>query len=142
VIRMKQHRNAEAAELLGRALKSSPNDSSAWGNLGNALRRMSRFAEAEQAYRRALSLVPSNALLWRNTGRFLREIGRFADSQKCLERAVALSDSYEAHCSLAFLLLQSGELARGWKEYRWRDGRPDEAAPAALHAALSAGAPI
>ena len=142
VVRMRQHRNAEAAEHFGRALASSPGDAAAWGNLANAMRRMGRYVEAEQAYRRALSLAPSNALLWRNTGRFLREAGRFAEAQQCLERAVALAGSPEAHRSLAFVLLQSGDFARGWKEYRWRDGPPDETAEAALRAAIAAATPI
>lgn len=142
VVRMQQHRNAEAAEHFSRALASSPADPAAWGNFANALRRLGRFHEAEQAYRRALSISPRNAVLWRNTGRFLREAGRLAESRECLERAVALSDSHEAHHSLAFLLLQSGDLARGWKEYRWRDGKPDENADAEVRTAISQGAPI
>ena len=134
---------AEARECFRKCIALSPADGQAWSNLGNALRRAGDHAGAESAYREAIARSPALATAWQNLGNALREQGRLGEARSSLEEAVRLSDAPEAHLSLAFTLLVSGDIDAAWPEYAWRHGtRPDASARDDLRSAIASGPAI
>jgi len=76
---------------------------------------------ALQSYREALGLDPdllkarfNLATAWRETGRFAEALQGFGE---VIRRAPGHAD---AHWNLAVLLLLTGDLASGWREFPWR----------------------
>ncbi len=119
----------EAQASFRRCIALDPNHSNAWTNLGNALRRSGRAEEALTAYRRATQGEAPLAIAWVNLGNALKESDRLDEATECFARAFAISPaSSEAHFSRAIACLLTGDLERGWDEYRWRFGAPSDAA--------------
>ena len=133
---------AEAS--LRRCIALAPAHSHAWTNLGNALRRSGRAREAEEAYRRATQGEPPLPIAWVNLGNALKDADRFGEAMEAYARAEATSPALaEVHLSRAIACLATGDLERGWDEYRWRFGAPpDPAVRERLREAVRAGNPI
>ena len=122
-------RVGEAEASFRHCIALAPGHSHAWTNLGNALRRSQRAREAEAAYRRATQCLPPLAIAWVNLGNALKDADRIDEAMECFAQATELApDSPEAHLSRAIARLLVGDLARGWEEYRWRLGPPDDSA--------------
>ena len=133
---------AEAS--LRRCIGLAPGHSHAWTNLGNVLRRSGRASEAEEAYRRATQCEPALPVAWVNLGNSLKDADRFEEAMQAYARAEAISPALtELHLSRAIACLATGDLERGWEEYRWRFGMPpDPAARGHLREAVRAANPI
>ena len=118
----------EAEASFRRCIALAPSHSNAWTNLGNALRRSGRAEQALAAYRRATQGEAPLAIAWVNLGNALRQADRLDEAMECFARATAIAPaSPEAHFSRAIASLLTGELDRGWDEYRWRFGAPPDA---------------
>jgi hypothetical protein len=108
------------------------------------LRRTGRAREAEEAYRRATQCEPPLAVAWVNLGNVLKDADRFDEAIEAYARAESMSPALpEIHLSRAIACLATGDLERGWDEYRWRFGAPpDPGVRERLRDAIRAGRTI
>ncbi|WP_034302619.1 glycosyl transferase family 8 [Herbaspirillum sp. RV1423] len=87
----------------------------------NALLSEERFSDAESLLRAALASGAGPIPLWRQLVFAIRPQGRIDESRQILEMIVrATPGDMGARFDLAEILLQQGEFARGWREYRFR----------------------
>src|SRR6185369_4751780 len=84
---------------------------------------LDRFDEALADYDRALSLEPRYAEAHYNRGGVLGEMERFDEALASFQKATQLSSRYaQAHLNEGLVRLLTGDFARGWPKYEWRDG--------------------
>lgn len=82
---------AEAAALLQRALRVSPERAAAWARLGEAQEDLGQWSEAELSYRQAASLEPAFVQALYNQARVLHRLGRSAEAGPVLNQALGLA---------------------------------------------------
>jgi len=118
-----------AVEAFQRAVRLDARMPEAHNNLGTALLACGRVGEAEASFRHCIALAPGHSHAWTNLGNALKDADRVDEAMECFAQATELApDSPEAHLSRAIACLLAGDLARGWEEYRWRLGAPDDRA--------------
>jgi len=87
----------------------------------NALLGEERFGEAEALLRAALASGSGPVQLWKQLVFAVRPQGKIAESRQILEMIVSMvPGDMGARFDLSEILLQQGEFARGWREYRFR----------------------
>jgi tetratricopeptide (TPR) repeat protein/glycosyltransferase involved in cell wall biosynthesis len=119
----------EAIAHYQRAIALKSDCIEAYINLGTVLRRQGKLDEAIAHYQRAIQLQPDAPNSYTNLGNTLYQQGKLAAAIACHEKAIALQpDLAQAHYNLSQVLLLSGDLQRGFKEYEWRQEKPDFAA--------------
>ncbi len=102
VMAYKQGRNAEAIDLIAKALTLDGSRSDYASNLGNALQRDMRLADAEICYRAAIVTNAKSAPAYNNLGAVLRAQGRAEEAIAACETALVLRPGYaDAHNNLA-----------------------------------------
>lgn len=124
-----QQRWDEAIECYQRTLELRPNDFEAAANLGVAFERQEQFALAVSSYRQALKLQrhPQTELRLIDS---LRHAGKLNEAlQACDQLIAAEPENADAHWTRSQILLQQGDLARGWEEYSWRWRLPGRREP-------------
>lgn len=105
------------------ALAVKPGFADAIANRGNALQRMCRMDEAEATIEDALALQPAQPVYMLNKSAFLAAAGRHKEALAWADKAIAADPGYvQARLKRASLLIQSGDLEKGFSEYetRWR----------------------
>lgn len=80
LVRLREGRGAEAAELIGASLQLQAADSSALVNYGLALKGLGRLEEALAAYDRAIGCNAGNVAALLNRGSVLHALGRFDEA--------------------------------------------------------------
>ena len=94
LIKAMQAKHAEAAELLKKAVRISPNDPSLQYNLAKALMESGAGTEALPYHKRATELMPSNAEAWLNYGKSLSYLDRHQEAIAIYERALNINEGY------------------------------------------------
>lgn len=94
VIRAQQGRNREALELMGKALKVSPDAPEILSNYGNVLRTEGRLDEALASYDRALKAKPDYAAAINRRALVLRDLGRLDEALAAVEQALKLTPNH------------------------------------------------
>ncbi|MFL6727777.1 MAG: tetratricopeptide repeat protein, partial [Sphingomicrobium sp.] len=90
-------------------------------NLGCAFHNDQRRAEATESFRTAIRLKADFADAYSNLGVVLRELGDRDAAFVACRRALELSpDDPDCRTNLWHLLLLTGQLEEGWREYEWR----------------------
>jgi len=89
VVRQQQGRDADAVELIDRALALRPDDAAALSNRGRSLRALGRAHEALASCERALRLKPEFADAHNNRGLALAALKRPAEALKSYEAALS-----------------------------------------------------
>jgi tetratricopeptide (TPR) repeat protein len=79
---------SKAENLYCKVIELNPNDTAAYGNLGNLLRNTGRDDEAETAYRKAIELNPNNVFSYSNLGYLLRLQNREQEAMSLAEHAL------------------------------------------------------
>ncbi|WNJ99134.1 tetratricopeptide repeat protein [Thalassospiraceae bacterium LMO-JJ14] len=111
----------DALKQYDAALAVRPGYGDALTNRGNALQRLGRTDEAETAIEQALTLAPANPVFLLNKSSLLAACGRHADAIVWADKAIAADPGYtEARLKRAGLLIQTGELEAGFREYEAR----------------------
>ena len=114
-------RFAEAEQACRRALALEPNSPTARNNLGIALTDQGRLAEAIKSFRWTIAINPDFAEAHFNLGKALQSQGNTSEALAEYRQAIALRADYaDAHLAEAFLLLVTGDLAHGFREFEWR----------------------
>lgn len=115
------NRSEEAVDCFERALRLAPQRADILNNLGNALKDGGRATQALDYFRRALEIAPATTQTLNNQGNTFLELGSMEEAEDCFRRSLAIDPANaEAHCLLSFVLLDRGDLARGWAENEWR----------------------
>jgi tetratricopeptide (TPR) repeat protein len=113
----------DALADFNQALDLMPNYARALHNRGVTLQELNRFDEAMADYDRALELDPNYAEAHYNRGGALGEMERFDEALASFQKATQLSPRYgQAHLNEGLVHLLTGDFARGWPKYEWRDG--------------------
>jgi tetratricopeptide (TPR) repeat protein len=111
----------DAIRAFETALSIEPDQPEATNGLGVLYKRQGRFDRAMACFERALALRPGDTGLQHNRAMVLGALGR-RDEEEAVYRKILAHDPDEgdAHFGLASLLLLTGRLAEGWREYEWR----------------------
>ncbi|MCP5367576.1 MAG: glycosyltransferase family protein [Hyphomicrobiales bacterium] len=119
-------RHGAAVAAYHRALATHPGAPAVWSNLGNAYRDLGRLDEAEAALNRARDLSGGAVDTVFNLALVLKDKGRFDDSLALLDAVLARHpDHVGAAWDRALLLLETGDLKRGFDAYETRWKRAD-----------------
>jgi Flp pilus assembly protein TadD len=111
----------QADVSLRRALELKPDTFDAVMNLGIVRSDQGELDEAMRLLERALELRPGSADALQNIGMNLGRQGRWHEAIARYDAALMLKPEFpEAHRSLAYALLCSGDFERGWPEHEWR----------------------
>jgi predicted O-linked N-acetylglucosamine transferase (SPINDLY family) len=105
VVRAQQGRNAEALELIGKALEIRPDAPEMLSNYGNVLKSQGRFAEALASYERALAVKPDYVAAITKRGQVLRDLGRLDEALAATDKALALHPGHPEALSTRGVIL-------------------------------------
>jgi len=95
-----------------KVLDCDPGSSSAYNNMGVALRSQGQFAASAACYRRAIALNPKDAPARSNLGNALRAIGQFAEAEACHRQALEIDPgNLEARYNLGLALKDRGHIS-------------------------------
>ena len=110
VIALSTQRDAEAVELIEKAISIYDRSPEFYSNLGIPLQRLGRFAEAIAAYSRAIEIKPDFAEAFHNMGETLFRQGHIDQAISCFKMAAShKTDFYQAHFNLANALATKGQ---------------------------------
>lgn len=136
VVAHQTRRNAEAVDLIQRAIDRNPGVPAFHNNLGNALKAQGRLEQAEAAYRRALELKPDHAEAHYNLGIALHARGAFAAAAASFQRALRSRAGHpQTHYALGNALREQGRTEEALSAYR----RALSLAPGYAEAHVNAG---
>lgn len=118
VVMYQTGRNAEAIDLISRAIEIAPNISDWHSNLGGALRAAGKTTEAVVALRRAVELKPQSAAAHYNLGNALAELRQTQAAIDEFRQSLALRpDSAECWNNLG-IALKDRDIAQAVECYR------------------------
>lgn len=121
VVLRKLKRETEAEAAYRRALDISPGDAGMLSNYGTLLLEMERVDEAIAQFRKAIEIKPDFGEAHLNLGLALRTQMRLDEAVVAAREGARLRpDLPEAHAGLGEVLLLTGVLAEGFREYEWR----------------------
>ena len=116
----------EAIACFEKLLKIEPARHEAIFALGVALGAVERTEEAIACYRKALGTVPDDVYALNNLGLLLKEQGEIKQAMDTYRKAIEISpDLAGPHWNLSHVLLLTGNLQAGWKEFEWRLRKDD-----------------
>ena len=91
LIKASQEKFKEAAELLTKAARISPNDASIQYNLAKAMVDCSEIKESIPHHKKAVELAPNNSEAWLNYGKTLSQLGLHEEALVNFKKAVTLN---------------------------------------------------
>jgi len=91
LIKASQEKFKEAAELLAKAARISPNDASIQYNLAKAMVDCGEIKESIPHHKKAVELAPNNSEAWLNYGKTLSQLGLHEEALINFEKAIALN---------------------------------------------------
>jgi tetratricopeptide (TPR) repeat protein len=113
-----QGQPARALDLIGQALRLSPDKPAYLDNFAAALRAMGRLEEAAATYARSLAVRPQGANAHCHHGLVLHELGRLDAAVASLDRAIALQPTHaDAHFIRGNVLRDMGRLDEAVRDY-------------------------
>lgn len=116
----------DALKKYDAALDADPGFADALTNRGNALQRMCRMADAEASIDAALSINPGHAVYRLNKSSYFAANGRHAEALTWADKSIDADPTYtEARLKKASLLVQTGDLEAGFREYEARWNMPN-----------------
>lgn len=103
------------------AIAIKPQFTEAHFNRGLVLSKLDQADAALASFDRAIALKADFAEVYYNRGLVLAHVMQVDAALTSYERAIAIRPGYaEAHQNRSWMLLLSGDLARGWIDYEWR----------------------
>lgn len=111
------------------SLQASAN---AYNNKGSAYQELQKIDEALECFHKSLEINPEIAQTHMNIGHVHKWVGKNDLAIQAYRKCTELDPNYaDGHLALAMLLLKTGQLEEGWKEYEWR-WRTDQLPPRGL----------
>ncbi|MBI3592903.1 MAG: tetratricopeptide repeat protein [Nitrospirae bacterium] len=86
-----KNENEKALEMLAKAHKKNPSDTSIMQSLAEAYRKLSQPEQALEVYREILSITPDNSNVYYNIGKTYLEMGNKAEAIDAMKKAWALN---------------------------------------------------
>lgn len=121
-------RVAEAGESFQKAVALGDDLAPLHETLGINRQLQGDLEGAIVCYRKALSLDPNSLKSRFNLATACRESGQFSEALAGFAEVVRLSPGHaDAHWNLAVMLLLTGELTLGWREFTWRFRKTEQA---------------
>jgi predicted Zn-dependent protease len=110
MVRVRQNRMAEAADLIGRALAVAPGQPQMLFNYGKILAALGRDGEALKALAAAAAALPDHAEGWNSLGEVQMRSGDIAGAEQSLRKALVLQPMHlTARLALGVALNMSGQ---------------------------------
>ena len=97
IMYLDREKNAEAAQVFGKANKVRPKDVKVLVNLGVALDNLSRADEAQAYYKQAITISPQDSLASCRLATSLYAQGKFSESMTLLRALIAKQP--RSHCA-------------------------------------------
>ncbi len=108
MVRARQNRLEEAAQLIGRALVLAPGQPQMLFNHGKLLALLQRDTEAARALEAAANALPGYAEAWQTLAEVQRRMGNIGGAEKSFRKALALEPRHLlARLSLGVLLIET-----------------------------------
>lgn len=112
LIRVRQGRLPEAADVLGRAVASRPQEAQAHFNHGKVLAALGRYSEAADAFSAAVALDPQHGEAMFGHGKVLQAMGEAAGAIAAFRRCAAVNPAHvPARLLLGTALVAAGQPA-------------------------------
>ena len=80
---------------LEQQLKSNPNNTAAWAELGNLYYDTNKYQDAIRAYTQYISLNPNNANVWTDLGVMYRRMGNPAEAVASFDKAIEVDPTHQ-----------------------------------------------
>jgi len=113
--------SGDAVRCYQQGLAVCADNAQLWYNLGTLFVELQRLPEAVKALQQAVALQPDFADAYANLGNALQSQGKAEDAIAAYDRAIMLQPAKpELYCDRSLAILLSGDLARGFAEFRWR----------------------
>jgi len=121
IVQFRTGRHAAAAAMIERALELQPDAAVFRRDLCPIYERLGRYEDALRVGHQALERDPCDLQTLHNLALVHHRRLELDESTACARRALAIDPTMPGpHFQLAESLLLRGELAKGWREYRWR----------------------
>ena len=113
-----------AAQHFSRAAELEPLNADHYYNLGVARHNLGDLDRSLAAFRRVVEINPRDEAGWNNLGKILKQFNRFDEALTAYNRALEISPGFElARHGRSILLLATGRLAEGFREYESRSSK-------------------
>ena len=90
-------------------------------NVGACHQDLHQYDKALEFYHKALEVDSTVPQVYMNIGHIHKWEGRYAEALEYYRKSVEYGPKYvDGHLSYGFMLLKSGQLEEGWKEFEWR----------------------
>ncbi|RMH18233.1 MAG: tetratricopeptide repeat protein, partial [Gammaproteobacteria bacterium] len=108
----------KAIDYLSAATEAFPDDLNVRKSFARSLLRSGRLKEAAHEFGLCLKQFPESAELLNDLGEAFAKMGDIAQAESSYRKAIDTDPQYHrAHWNLSLLLLLTGRLGEGWKEY-------------------------
>jgi Tfp pilus assembly protein PilF len=118
LVRMKQKRYSEAADLFDQAIRLRPSFVDPYKHLAEMYVEMGRLVDADNQFQHAVSLAPLDINLRNTYGHFLLQQGRASDAREQFARSAEADANAEAYDNLGDLDLAAGDTQRARADYQ------------------------
>jgi Tfp pilus assembly protein PilF len=118
LVRMKQERYGEAADLFDQAIALRPTYMSPYEHFAEMYAEMGRFADADKQFQKAVSLAPLDINARNKYGHFLLQQGRASEAREQFARSAEADSNADAYDNLGDLDLAAGDLHKARSDYQ------------------------
>ena len=118
LVRMKEKRYSEAADLFDQALAIRPNYMAPYEHFAEMYAEMGRFADADKQFQKAVSLAPLDTNARNKYGHFLLDQGRAPEAREQFARSAEADANSDACDNLGDLDLAAGDSQRARANYQ------------------------
>ncbi len=113
--------SADAIYFYQQGLAICPDNAELWFNLGTVLIDLHRLPEGVTALQQAVNRKPYFTDAYNSLGNSLQFLGEAEAAIAAYDRVIALNPGEpDVYCDRSLAILLSGNLARGFAEYKWR----------------------
>ncbi len=110
----------DSIDSYNRAIKLKPNYPQAFNNRGHALQELGNLNQAIDNYNQAVLLKPDYFDAYYNQGIALEDLRKIDEAINSYTKAIQTKkNDVEARWNLSLLLIMTGDLKKGWKEYEF-----------------------
>lgn len=118
LVRMREKRYSEGADLFNQAIALRPTYMSPYEHFAEMYAEMGRFADADKQFRKAVSLAPLDINARNKYGHFLLEQGRASEAHEQFARSAEADANSDAYDNLGDLDLAAGDTQKARADYQ------------------------
>jgi hypothetical protein len=118
---MSQGKYSDALDVLRKSISNDKDNADLYNLAGLILLELDRLPEALEFSLAAVRLSPDDFAVQAALGLVWQGLAEFGKAETCFRKVVELApENADSHNLLGNLLLLTGQLEEGWKEYEWR----------------------